>query len=332
MPHTNEIGIDGMVSVVIPTYRRPDRVRIAVESALAQDLEKLEVIVVDDNRDETLRAATVAALRGIHDRRLIYISNHRRSGGCGARNSGIDRAQGEFVAFLDDDDEYLANGLHLQRDVLLQNPGAVLAYGHADVVDEVYGYSWTYSPRTGVYGAAEIWRGNCPMTSSVVIARRCALNEAGMFDEEMLSFQDLDMWLRVATIGDIVAHGGKVARFVQHDGLRTSINIELRRAGLEHVLKKWSSSVEGYRPIEEFRDRFLSAMHLQNGKLLLAAGLSCRRAAVGHMWDALVLARTGRTRIFAHLVLALFGFRISRAFAKGAARWRLAHPRPVAQR
>lgn len=314
-----------MVSVVIPTFRRPDRIRCSAQSALAQNLEKLEVIVVDDNRDEASRRATEIALNGISDPRLVCLPNQRSPGGCGARNTGIAKARGEFVAFLDDDDELLSGGLEAQLEALAAYPEAALVYGHAEVVDEVYGYSWSYAPRPGLYRVRDLLAGQCPISSSVVMVRKSALIEAGLFDEEMRSFQDLDMWLRIAAAGEIMAHAGKVAKFVQHEGIRTSINIERRIAGLDRIIQKWGPTVEASVPLEDFRARFVSAMHLQNGRLLLAAGARFRLNAIGQMWKAFRTSRSGRVKILAGMGIALFGFRASRLGARtlaGLRAWR----------
>jgi glycosyltransferase involved in cell wall biosynthesis len=98
------------VSVVIPTYHRPDLVLRAVRSVLEQTLPDLELIVVVDGRD----AATSQALGEIHDARLSVLVPDRRLGNADARNTGIGRARAPWVAFLDDDDAWLPGKLERQ--------------------------------------------------------------------------------------------------------------------------------------------------------------------------------------------------------------------------
>jgi glycosyltransferase involved in cell wall biosynthesis len=98
------------VSVVIPTYRRPDLVSRAVTSVLDQTMDDLEVIVVVDGRDD----ATCAALNAITDSRLRVHVPDRHLGNADARNAGIALARAAWVAFLDDDDAWFPTKLERQ--------------------------------------------------------------------------------------------------------------------------------------------------------------------------------------------------------------------------
>ncbi len=102
-----------VVSVVIPTYERPELVPRAVESALAQTVAGIEVIVVVDGRDE----ATCSVLRTIEDPRLRVHVPDRRLGNADARNAGVGLARADWVAFLDDDDEWLPGKIEAQLGV-----------------------------------------------------------------------------------------------------------------------------------------------------------------------------------------------------------------------
>lgn len=99
-----------LVSAVIPTRNRPDLVVRAVESALSQCYTNIEVVVVIDGPD----AATNSALASITDNRLRVVMLNESMGGAEARNVGVDRASGEWIAFLDDDDEWLSQKLDTQ--------------------------------------------------------------------------------------------------------------------------------------------------------------------------------------------------------------------------
>jgi len=98
------------VSVVIPTCNRPDLLPRAIKSVLAQTYQDFEIIVVDDGREKS--SENVVA--GIGDARLKYIKQTDKKGGSAARNTGIKAAAGDFIAFLDDDDEWLPEKLDKQ--------------------------------------------------------------------------------------------------------------------------------------------------------------------------------------------------------------------------
>jgi glycosyltransferase involved in cell wall biosynthesis len=99
-----------IVSAVIPTRNRPELVCRAVQSVLSQTMRELECIVVIDGPD----AETLLALNEIPDPRLVVIALDRNVGGCEARNIGVRAAWGQWVALLDDDDEWLPHKLEAQ--------------------------------------------------------------------------------------------------------------------------------------------------------------------------------------------------------------------------
>ena len=102
------------VSVVIPTFRRPELVRRAVASVLGQTVRELEVIVVADGVDAAATDQTRRALEPLNDSRLRVLVPGRQLGNGGARNFGVDAATAPLVALLDDDDEWLADKLERQ--------------------------------------------------------------------------------------------------------------------------------------------------------------------------------------------------------------------------
>jgi glycosyltransferase involved in cell wall biosynthesis len=99
-----------VVSVVIPTRNRPHLLMRAVRSALAQTLQQIEVVVVVDGPDP----ATIQALGAIQDARVTVVALPRSVGGADARNIGVQNSQGEFIALLDDDDEWSREKIALQ--------------------------------------------------------------------------------------------------------------------------------------------------------------------------------------------------------------------------
>jgi glycosyltransferase involved in cell wall biosynthesis len=105
------------VSVVIPTYHRPELLARAVDCALNQTLRSIEVIVVVDGRDEQSRVV----LAGVDDSRLRELVPPRRLGNAGARNAGVQMARARWVAFLDDDDLWMESKLELQLRVANQS-------------------------------------------------------------------------------------------------------------------------------------------------------------------------------------------------------------------
>ena len=105
-----------IVSAVIPTRGRPELLQRAVRSALAQTLRAIEVVVVIDGEDP---ATSLALKEWTHqDGRLRVLALPASVGGSDARNRGVEAASGEWIAFLDDDDEWLPGKLQAQLDAV----------------------------------------------------------------------------------------------------------------------------------------------------------------------------------------------------------------------
>src|SRR4051794_40599610 len=102
--------MDERISIIIPTRNRPDLVCRAIGSVLTQTYKEIEVIVVVDGPD----AATVRALEMVKDSRLKKIVLSENVGPAGARNAGILESKSQWIAFLDDDDEWLPSKLEKQ--------------------------------------------------------------------------------------------------------------------------------------------------------------------------------------------------------------------------
>jgi len=100
--------VSGLVSVIIPTYKRPNMLGRAIDSVLEQSYSNIEVIVVDDNSDgDKYRLETIQYMeRYADDPRVKYIKHKINQSGSAARNTGIQNSVGEYIAFLDDDDYF----------------------------------------------------------------------------------------------------------------------------------------------------------------------------------------------------------------------------------
>lgn len=112
------------VSVIIPTYKRnKDLLGRAIESVLKQTYKNVEVVVVDDNIPDSHFRKDVEKFMVIYrnDTRVNYIKNVENLGGALARNKGIEKSQGEFITFLDDDDVYLPYKIERQLELMISD-------------------------------------------------------------------------------------------------------------------------------------------------------------------------------------------------------------------
>ncbi len=117
--------MDIKISIIMPSYKRHrDLVERAIQSLLSQTYTNIEIVLVDDNaRDDLIdyRAELEALIIELNDNRIVYLQNQSNLGGAGARNEGIKVSTGEYVTFLDDDDEYLPEKVEKQLAFMLDN-------------------------------------------------------------------------------------------------------------------------------------------------------------------------------------------------------------------
>ena len=111
------------VSIVIPTYKRADKLNRALESCLKQTYENIEIIVVDDNVEgSSYRNETEKTMKKyLEQKKVKYIKMKKNGGGAAARNFGIDNATGDYIAFLDDDDEFVYNKIEKHLNFMISN-------------------------------------------------------------------------------------------------------------------------------------------------------------------------------------------------------------------
>jgi glycosyltransferase involved in cell wall biosynthesis len=188
------------ISVVIPTYQRVDGCRRAVESVLAQELEPLEVIVVDDGSSDATEQEIGAWAR--EDSRLCYVRMPRNFGNpAPARNVGIAHARGDWVALLDDDDRWLPDKLAAQCDSISSGDYDVVACDARRESGELYfGLQALEEP-----GPRELLAHN-PIITSTAVVRRSAILGIGGFrgtigPVTIGGAEDYDVWLRLAFAG-----------------------------------------------------------------------------------------------------------------------------------
>jgi glycosyltransferase involved in cell wall biosynthesis len=120
----SEVVSTPLVSVIVATYRRGDTLRRTLLSLANQTYSYIELVVVDDNADKDWNAKVEEIIDNIKSQfknRIIYIKNKKNKGAAETRNIGINRASGDYVTFLDDDDIYLPNKVKNQVEHMINN-------------------------------------------------------------------------------------------------------------------------------------------------------------------------------------------------------------------
>lgn len=122
--------MEGLVSVIIPTYSRPKYLERAIKSVLNQTYNAIEVIVVDDNGNNfRMQEETMVVIEKFVDYpNFKYIKNKCNLGGAESRNKGVSLSKGQYISFLDDDDVYELNKINEQMTILLGNENLDVCY------------------------------------------------------------------------------------------------------------------------------------------------------------------------------------------------------------
>ena len=189
-----------LVSAIIPAYNVADYLHRAIESVLKQTYPNIETIVVNDGSTDN----TEAVARSFPEVRYFCQSNHGLST---TRNVGASRARGEYLAFLDADDEWMPTKIERQVAVLVQDDTVAGVGTHRIrvVVDE----EWNVLSRQPSRRAdgqlveisfGQITRGNRFVGASVMV-RKADFEELGGFDPVLLAIEDHDLWLRITGSG-----------------------------------------------------------------------------------------------------------------------------------
>ncbi|MDC8447834.1 MAG: glycosyltransferase [Nitrospira sp.] len=254
------------VSVIVPTYNRPDRLRTALASLAAQTYQDFEVIVVNDAGCDV--GAIVAACADRY--RITTITHDRNRGLAAARNSGVRAAKGTYVAYLDDDDRYLPNHLETLAGYLDRRECRV-AYTDAWRVKERRsdgGYVETGRdvPYSYDFKPADLLVSNYFPVLCVMHDRAC-LDEVGLFDESLFAHEDWDLWIRMATRFPFKHLPIRTAEFTwRTDGSSmTSGTRETYRRTTEIIYRKYMPYADRIAGVREAQDKRLTEMRAIGG-------------------------------------------------------------------
>lgn len=190
-----------LVSIVIPTYGRPQTLERAVKSVLNQSYKDIEVLVVDDNNPDTeARKETENVMHRLKeaDERVIYLQHPFNKNGSAARNTGIFNSHGKYVALLDDDDEFKPNkvAVQLNRMENLDDTWAACITGFDKLSDgELMGRG--AETKEGNILLDALGRNYYACSGSNLFIRRSVLDEIHGFNEGFKRNQDLELLVRI---------------------------------------------------------------------------------------------------------------------------------------
>ncbi|MEO1184952.1 MAG: glycosyltransferase family 2 protein, partial [Cyanobacteria bacterium J06636_27] len=228
-----------LLSIIIPTYNRPHFLPRAVKSALQQTVEEIEVIVVDDGSDEPVNLE--------EHPRLKVITLSKNSGNAVARNVGLKAAKGQYVTYLDDDDQLLSNMAQVSLDALKNTtlPQPVAALSGLEVIKPDGEVIDRRLPPTLPLGShfflEDIEPQKSYLSKQTLVVGRELLLEIGGYDETFTSRVHTEMFLRLNPVCSILGLPVVTYQLTAHEGERISRNPALRQVNFERLLNKHES-------------------------------------------------------------------------------------------
>jgi glycosyltransferase involved in cell wall biosynthesis len=259
-----------LVSAIVPVYNGERFLRAALDSALAQTLENIEIVVVDDGSSDSSGAiADDYAAR--HPGKFVVI--HQPNGGLVvARNSGLAVARGRYIALLDADDEWLPHHLATCVEVLEKRADIGLVHANIERINLdgskrlAVKRFWKDNDRD-VF--ATVYLRHEHVSCSTVVVRRDVLDRVGHFDAAFnrIGCEDRDLWLRCAVETQFVYLDDVHLRYRTHDE-NMSGNFEKMQRARAMLVEKFSETPNG-RPL---RRQAWAAMYYGMGDQWLDAG------------------------------------------------------------
>jgi len=261
-----------LVSVVIPAFNAAATIAQALETVRGQSFKDFEAIIVDDGSMDA--TAEIVQKFCMEDSRFVLLQQ-KNSGVSAARNAALDRARGEFIAFLDADDLWLPQKLERQMELLRANPKINFCFTNFFVWDGERDLTVYYSPKKMPSGdvSREIFRTTLFLPSTVLL-RRELLGDC-RFDPAFCGGEDWDLWMQLVECG--LFAGGIVeplARYRRWEGNATAKKIKMTESAVRMFEKNISATRR-----EDLRLLYRRTLNLMRGRLEILHALNAEAAS-----------------------------------------------------
>lgn len=267
------------ISVIIPTHNRADLLPRAVKSIQNQSMPVDEIIIVADGCTDHTDILVKDMQK--EDKRIKLIAYYPGHNGNYARNKGIEAATGDYIAFLDDDDEWLPEKTEKQMKVFRDNSSYGLVYGAQNCI---------YKDENLQYVTKPVWEGDLSKrifihndigTPSQVILKKCVLDRAGNFDLALGALQDYDLWIRCCQETKVgVVHEPCINYYNSSSNNQVSSNTEKYINARNYIEKKYETIVGKFSKKEQQKIAAVSKMRIAQRCLRNGEKNKARRYAI----------------------------------------------------
>lgn len=281
------------VSVVIPTYNRPDKIFSTIASVVKQTFTDIEIIVVNDSEDNK---SVQDVIDKFDDKRIRVLRNKRTKGANGARNTGLENANGKYIAFLDDDDLWYPDKLQKQLIKFNESSNKIrFVYSGFEIVSiEEPGLSRKIFPQKKGNVANEIIRGNF-VGSPTPLIDISVFAETGSYDENLQSAQDWELWIRISETTEFEYVDEVLAKYVVH-GDQISADMNKKIISFDYIIEKHSDLYKNNKKALASIYKRTAVLSLMNGRIKNSRERIIKAIAIDRV----------RLDLIVHLILSFF--------------------------
>ncbi|CAH7122120.1 Glycosyl transferase [Vibrio chagasii] len=289
------------VSVVIPTYNCLDYLPKAIGSVLKQTHQDIELIIIDDNSND----GTSTYLASIQDHRIVKLST-LGVGAPQARNLGIEKAEGEFIAFLDADDFWFPEKIERQLEFHQRYPEMAMSftnYEHLtedyEVIVDCFSYWSQFQNRQeqfiNIDNPLEFIIENNVIGTSTVMVKADVFSQTDSFNADIKYGEDWELWLRMSENHQIgVLNSVEVGYLMRATSVTQTEELKLRNlASIETILQRYQNNSQRWNlPQSSFK---VAKARILEGYADYYRGLQQNRQAIAYSFRSLVMAPQKRT-------------------------------------
>lgn len=235
-----------LVSVVTPTYDRPNFLLSAIETVRKQTYSQIEHVIIDDHSPTP--ATDVVST---DDESVVVYRHDQNKGANAARNTGIEVASGEYIAFLDDDDEWKPTKIERQVDTAKRTGAGAVYTGVEQKLDgEIFA---TQRPDLNGEITKDLLSGAPLNSTSTIMFRADVFDQAGTFDEELPINQDWEFYIRASTVIEFAAVPEPLVTRHHHDSQISDDYVGKRDVTVPRMLEKHLDLARSYGVGQEFK-------------------------------------------------------------------------------
>lgn len=258
-----------IVSVIIPTYNRANLLSRAIKSALSQTFQDFELIIVDDGSTDNTKEVVEKFKK--KDNRVKYIWQENSGGPASPKNKGIKASKGEYIAFLDDDDEWFPEKIEKQLEIFENSKDkniGIVACNALDVFEDSKTIKEYKIKETKEEKYLPMILNGCLIhSSSSVVVKKNIFKKVGYFDKKLKTADDYDMWIKILSKYNFDFYPHPLFKYYIH-GKNISFNesISLKKEQKCIILKKHKDLYDKYPKIYSNKLRYIGNRYIMLGK------------------------------------------------------------------